>query len=306
MHPAFSVIFFTTLSGLGYGLLFWVGLQALLIPESLHADLALIGILLGLVLSSIGLLSSLAHLGRPERAWRAFSQWRSSWLSREGVLAVTVVPVALLLGVLLLAGETGWLMRASGLALAALALATVACTAMIYASLKPIPAWTHALVLPVYLAFALLSGGLACAALQAELAPMGLLVTLALGLFILLGMKLTYWRAIDAQPLPDAASVLGLPAGSQAERFEAPHTEGSYITREMVFALARRHRQRLRLFAGLMMFAAPLLGLLLAWLLRESDPRPGFALAALLLWLGALIERWLFFAEARHVVAVYY
>ncbi len=306
MHPAFSVIFFTTLSGLGYGLLFWIGLQALLLPDKLHGDLALIGIVLGLVLSSIGLLSSLAHLGRPERAWRSFSQWRSSWLSREGVLAIVVVPAAMLLGGLLLKGETGWLMRVSGLALAALTLLTVACTAMIYASLKPIPAWRHALVLPVYMAFALLSGALACTALQAERAPPLLMLSLALGLFVLLAMKLAYWRAIDAQRLPDAASAVGLPAGSQVGRFEAPQTEGSYITREMVFALARRHRTRLRLLAALMIFVAPLFGLALAWLLRESDARYGFALAAVLLWLGALLERWLFFAEARHVVSVYY
>lgn len=306
MHPAFSVIFFTTLSGLGYGLLFWIGLQALLLPDKLHEDLALIGIALGLVLSSVGLLSSLAHLGRPERAWRAFSQWRSSWLSREGVLAIAVVPAALVLGGLLLKGETGWLIRSGGLVLAALALITVACTAMIYASLKPIPAWTHGLVLPVYLVFALLSGALASAAVQAQFAPLWLLLALALGLFTLLGMKLAYWRAIDAQALPDAASAVGLPAGAQVGRFEAPHTEGSYITREMVFALARRHSPRLRLLAALMIGAAPLVGLALAWLLRDSDPRFGFALAVFLLWLGALLERWLFFAEARHVVAVYY
>jgi DMSO reductase anchor subunit len=306
MHPAFSVIFFTTLSGLGYGLLFWIGLQALLLPDKLHADLALIDIVLGLVLSSIGLLSSLAHLGRPERAWRALTQWRSSWLSREGVLAIVVVPAAILLAVLLLKSETGWLIRISGLLLAALALATVACTAMIYACLKPIPAWTHGLVLPVYLVFALLSGALACAAVQAERAPLWLLLALALGLLTLLGMKLAYWRAIDAQRLPEAASAVGLPAGAQVGRFEAPHTEGSYITREMAFALARRHSRRLRRIAAVMIAVAPLFGLALAWLLRESDPRPAFAIATGLLWLGALLERWLFFAEARHVVAVYY
>ena len=35
---------------------------------------------------------------------------------------------------------------------------------MIYASLKPIPAWRHRLVVPVYLVFALLTGGLALVA----------------------------------------------------------------------------------------------------------------------------------------------
>ena len=32
---------------------------------------------LALLLITAGLLSSLKHLGRPERAWRALSQWRS-------------------------------------------------------------------------------------------------------------------------------------------------------------------------------------------------------------------------------------
>jgi hypothetical protein len=52
---------------------------------------------MGGLLVSLGLLSSTFHLGHPERAWRAFSQWRSSWLSREGVAAVaTYLPAGLL------------------------------------------------------------------------------------------------------------------------------------------------------------------------------------------------------------------
>ncbi len=49
---------------------------------------------LALVLIGGGLLSSTLHLGNPQRAWRALSQWRSSWLSREGVMAMlTFVPL---------------------------------------------------------------------------------------------------------------------------------------------------------------------------------------------------------------------
>src|SRR5690606_25645575 len=91
MHPALSVIFFTTLSGAGYGLLAWLGLSLFMLHT--RADLMpmlqplyLWGLLAGLALSAAGLLSSLAHLGRPARAWRALSQWRTSWLSREGVV----------------------------------------------------------------------------------------------------------------------------------------------------------------------------------------------------------------------------
>src|SRR3546814_1133677 len=93
MHPALSVIFFTTLSGAGYGLLAWLGVSIALLNLRGQVPSALVGVqlaalLLGLVLSTIGLLISLGHLGQPLRAWRAFSQWRTSWLSREGVVSI--------------------------------------------------------------------------------------------------------------------------------------------------------------------------------------------------------------------------
>jgi len=71
MHPAYSVILFTTASGAGLGLLFWLGIaNALdLLPESSAFGYFSVG--LGLALLTVGLLSSTFHLGRPERAWRA-------------------------------------------------------------------------------------------------------------------------------------------------------------------------------------------------------------------------------------------
>src|SRR6476469_547153 len=86
MHPAFSVIFFTTASGAGFGLFAWLGLMAATgsLPSKLATGAMLV---VGAMFAVAGLFSSVAHLGQPTRAWRAFSQWRSSWLSREGVLA---------------------------------------------------------------------------------------------------------------------------------------------------------------------------------------------------------------------------
>ena len=97
MHPAYSVILFTTASGAGYGLLVWLALGGMLGLVPAERWLGIVGFGLAFALITAGLLSSTAHLGRPERAWRAFSQWRSSWLSREGVMAVaTYVPAGLL------------------------------------------------------------------------------------------------------------------------------------------------------------------------------------------------------------------
>src|SRR6476620_11629685 len=89
MHPAYSVIIFTTVSGAGFGLLIWLAFSLLFLEViPLQPLPGLIAFGLAFVLISIGLASSTLHLGRPERAWRAFSQWRTSWLSREGVVAV--------------------------------------------------------------------------------------------------------------------------------------------------------------------------------------------------------------------------
>lgn len=314
MHPALSVIFFTTLSGAGYGLLTWLGVSLALLhlrghgsPELQRLHLAVLAV--GFVLSTIGLLCSLGHLGQPQRAWRALSQWRTSWLSREGVASLVTAAIALVLGVLLyrpFAPTSAPLLGALGIVLAASALLTVVCTAMIYASLKPIPAWRHPLVVPVYLVFALATG----LALQFLLMtwiqhggnafPM-VLTLLAMGV-ALAAMKWLYWYETDRRGLPAArGDAIGLPERT-ATVFERPHTEASYVTGEMAFALARRHGDRLRWAATALLVAVPLLALVLG----AAAPTASLLLALAGLLGGAFLERWLFFAQARHLVTLYY
>ena len=312
MHPALSVIFFTTLSGAGFGMWCWLGLRIALGPPP--QGFAGLGwwLLLAVagVLAAAGLLASFWHLGKPLRAWRAFTQWRTSWLSREGVCAAACFPVAFALAYALpaLASGPAIATRALGLLLAGLAVATIYCTAMIYASLRTLPAWSHRLVPPVYLLYAALTGGLPLllvqglprSGLDAWLAPSLILVALALGV-----AKLAYWRDIDRQGLPaNRGDAVGLP-GRNVHVFERPHTEANYITREMGFVLARRHARPLRVLAWLASAPLPALAIGLAWL------SPGHALFALPAGLaaalvGAFVERWLFFAQARHVVTLYY
>ena len=320
MHPALSVILFTTLSGAGYGLLIWTALVALYARPG-DAGGLLVCALTGLVLATVGLLSSMLHLGKPARAWRAFSQWRTSWLSREGVMAVvTYIPALLLAGMAWLE----WLdpesvvFRSSGptvavlviaLATIACALATVVCTAMIYASLKPIPAWRHRLVVPVYLVFALLGGlALLAAILSAAAAlPAMRIVATALALLATLaaGLKLGYWRALDRTQLPaDRGDAVGLP-GRAVSVFERPHTEASYITREMAFVVARRHARRLRALALLLFTGVPLLAVYLT-MHAGLEMSWGWGAAAAAILAGSFVERWLFFAQARHMVTLYY
>jgi len=315
MNPALSVIFFTTLSGAGYGLLVWTAIGAWLQQP---ARGLLVSLLLALVLVSAGLLSSLAHLGQPQRAWRALSQWRTSWLSREGVAALVTYVPALCLAAALLPAMIAADARTSVVALGAAgvtcaivlvvaALATVACTAMIYASLKPIPAWRHRLVLPVYVLFALVCGGLLALSVTAPTGPGRLpaLLVAGVGAMALAACKWRYWRALDTTPLsPTRGDAVGLPMREVA-LFERPITEGNYITREMAFVLARKHARRLRALALVLIAGVPVACLLLGWAVAPLLATACGA-AALSALAGALVERWLFFAEARHLVTLYY
>lgn len=315
MNPALSVIFFTTMSGAGYGLLAWTALAAL--TGQAPARPLLASVLLALVLSTLGLLSSLFHLGKPGRAWRAFSQWRTSWLSREGVASLLTAAVAVALLAALLPGMLDAMalgapvhLGGAGLTVALLAIAcaiaTVYCTAMIYASLKPIPAWRHRLVPIVYLLFAVFTGGVLFRALlrlsdpQAGAMPLPL-VTLAVLLAV---FKLMYWRDIDRTPLPATrGDAIGLPR-RQVDVFERPHTEANYLTREMAFVVARRHARWLRALAVVLFGAVPVL-LLVTVLAGHATPALWW-FAAIAALGGAFVERWLFFAEAKHLVTLYY
>lgn len=325
MHPALSVIFFTTVSGIGYGLLFLAGIVVAIDPRVLDPIVTLLAVGLGMAFAVAGLTSSMLHLGRPQRAWRAFSQWRSSWLSREGVASVACFVPALALYVLVwqhaleiavgaLDAQAALAVRTSGIVLAACAVLTVFCTARIYTSLKTIAAWRNASVLPGYLLFALLgasawlwllltvtrSNG---ALVQADL-PMLVAILSAAGAVL----KRGYWKGIDtAAPVATAESATGLGRFGSVRGAEAPHTEENYLTHEMGFVLARRHAARLRVIALVLFAVLPVAASAAAMTLFSPSAGALCAVVAVLaIVAGTFVERWLFFAEAKHVVMLYY
>lgn len=304
MHPAASVILFTVSSGAGYGLLAIAGIGAALGLFANHAALGVIAVTLALVLVTSGLLSSTFHLGRPERAWRAVSQWRSSWLSREGVAALATYLPAGLLWLCLVGGlREGGLVGLLGLLSAVGAAATVWCTGNIYATLKPIRQWHTPWTTPVYLAFALSTGLLLWLGLWVLFGPpgrpFGLIAAALLAVGVTAAAKLAWLGA--AGPGPTRESALGLAGRGSARVLEPPHTGSNYLLEEMGFRIARRHAERLGRLMWLVGFVAPALLLLaaLAW-------APIALLAALPALLGAAVERWLFFAAATHSVMLYY
>lgn len=307
MRPSASVLLLTTLTGFGYGLLAWIGAgtASQLLPPSRYLTLG--GIALALALASAGLLASTFHLGRPERAWRAFSQWRSSWLSREGVASVLTYPVALGFAIAVYHHPHGVAARALGAASVLASAGTVFCTAMIYASLKPIRQWHNAYTAPGYLIHAALSGATLLALLCAVALgmPGAAALIAAVCAIIALGAKMLYWRHIDRQsPLATLAEAIGLPPGTAAKPLDAPHVTENFILREMGFALARRHAARLRRFVLAIGFAAPCALSVLAG--RNAMPLTATSIAVICVLIGLLTERWLFFAEATHVSALYY
>ena len=309
MHPAPSIIVFTTLSGMGYGLLVWLGVLAPLGLVALGPAAGIAGIVLALAFVTIGLLASAAHLGHPERAWRALSQWRSSWLSREGVASlVTYVPAVLFAAVWFVGGHTA-LWAAAGLASAAAAVATVACTAMIYRSLKPIRRWNNAWVVPNYLALAAATGGawlIAVLAVANEL-PRGLAVAAAIVLAVAWVLKVGYWRFIDRDRSgPTIGAATGLGRFGTVRVLDPPHSEENYLLKEMGFAIGRKHAAKLRSIALAAGFVVPVVLLLIMAVTGGAAAAAAAVLAALSATLGVLVERWLFFAEAKHSVTLYY
>lgn len=311
MHPAASVIFFTVASGAGYGLLAALGVLAALGSISPGAALGAAGFGLALGLVTAGLLSSTLHLGHPERAWRAFSQWRSSWLSREAVAAVaTYVPAVLLAAVFSLGGGPRWLLAVLGLATAAGAVATVACTAMIYRSLKPIHAWHNRLTVPGYLLIGAATGlALAHAVLAAFaeaaawVAGAGAIAALAAAFL----HKRAYWRFLDTTSGPATAeSATGLGHIGRVRLLDPPHTGTNYLMREMGYQVARKHAAVLRRLVLVGGFVVPAWAVAIGLGLSGAGTVAlGIAAAAAAL-AGALVERWLFFAEARHTTMLYY
>jgi len=313
MKPAVSIIFFTVSSGAGLGLLALVALCDAFAPGSLPAEALWRGALLGLALVAIGLASSVLHLANPKNAWRSFSRFKTSWLSREAVFAAALFPVSALYIVLVAqsVGGAGRILLA--LLACALAWAVLVCTAMIYASLKPIRQW-HTRWTPVnYVLLGHWSGGLLLWAIACAYAARSgpfLFVAGAFGLAAL-AAKLAYWHAIEdsAQALT-LERAIGVREGTRgpgpisaahARLLDVGHSHGTFLTREFGFELARRHARALR---GVALAAG--FGLPLAWLVVGSVRWQPALAAALCCIMGLLVERWLFFAEAKHTVRLYH
>ncbi len=320
MKPAFSVIFLTTLIGAGQGLflaLFAVELNAVFARHAApDPRLSAAGGIVALLLCAAGLFASFFHLGRPERAWRAATQWRTSWLSREvialpafmGVLALyTLVHFADANPILAtLAG--GAELRFStllGLLGVVLAFALFVCTGMIYASLRFLREWHSPLTVVNFILLGSASGFTLAAGLAAALDPArsGMLVAWAavLTLAALASHAATRVRNARLAPRSSLQTAIGIRHPRIVQKTQGA-MGGSFNTREFFHGKPAEFVSRIGQITIVAVFLVPLL-LLVAGGMGLPGAVP---LAFLVQFAGLLAERWLFFATARHPQNLYY
>lgn len=297
MHPAPSMIVFTVLTGVGLGMIVCTG-----VGLADHARWAVV--VLALLLTCVGGVASIGHLARPSAARFAFSQWRSSWLSREACLLLAALGAFSIYAALWLFGDLrvaplGWVC-------AILAVATVYATAMIYAQLRAVPRWSGTPTPTLFIATAL-TGGLLGVGAASGISGTGAPVELVLMALLAAAGIMVWWqtqaagarRGLDGSSMETAT---GLTGRGRVRLFEPPHTGPNYLLREMAFKVGRARAYQIRWFGALFGYLLPILFALLAlafgaWLLVP---------ALLSHILGILAMRWLFFAEAEHVQALYY
>ena len=299
MKPALSVIFFTVSSGAGLGLLVWL-LIASLMADHIRMDGATFykGALIAGLLITAGLVSSTLHLANRKNAIYSLARIKTSWLSREGLLAVLLYPLAALH---LAALHFGWpqITPITLWTLIATAIAILYCTGMIYGCLRTVPRWNTWMTPTKYVLFGLMSGAVLLPAVlslrPAEVGPVGkpmvAILLLALGLALYLAYLLKHPRAVHT--INDA---LGFKQGN-VRLLDVGHSHGTFLTNEFGFAVAREKARLLRWIAILCGFILPLL---LCYFTKW------FWAASFIGIAGLLVERWLFFAEAQHVVRLYH
>ncbi|WP_428604388.1 dimethyl sulfoxide reductase anchor subunit family protein [Sedimenticola sp.] len=322
MHPAFSVIFLTTLIGIGQGLflaLFTGQVYALanLIPVQESLGFYAVGSLVSLLFLLLGLIASVFHLGRPERAWRAVTQWRTSWLSREVIVLPFFMLLVFLYGVAHFFGMTEPLFTVSdtlpvdltlliGLLASVMAFALFICTAMIYASLKFLQEWHTPLTVTNYTLLGLASGFMFAAAASAyiDLGLVSLFGTWAV-IFTLLGAlsrgaSLVRNRALrNKYGLRTAIGVRHPNMKQLSQGFMG----GAFNTKEFFHGRTPGALKLIRWFFLLAVFPLPVVLIATAYSLESTSlPIAAFVLQ----YLGLIAERWYFFAEAKHPQNIYY
>lgn len=311
MNPAFSVVLFTTLAGTAQGLLLalfaldWAAKSRWLSALPSH-NTFVVGAGLAAGLATLGLIASFTHLGRPERAWRAASQWRTSWLSREVIVLPGFIGLCLAYGYSHHVGSpmSVWL----GALAAGAALLLFLCTGMIYVSIRFLREWATPLTPINFTLLGCASGFTLASAMATALEPL-VLQFWATGAFLCtllaLIVRLSLWQRMRTlAPKSNLQTAIGI-KHPKIKQTSQGFMGGSFNTKEFFHGRTPALLSALKRFCLVTAFGLPL-GVL--WLLvMQIQVALALLLAVLLLqWLGQLAERWLFFAQAQHPQNLYY
>ena len=303
MKPAWSVILLTTLIGTGQGLFLAAFAVDILRPGSAK-ELVLTSCVVSLLLLACGLVASFFHLGRPERAWRAASQWRTSWLSREVIVLPAFMVAVVMYGFLsFISFERSFLLFAGAVG-GILCLALFVCTGMIYACLKFLQEWHTPLTLLNYLLLGTASGFTLSVPVAViaypQFAGVLALAAFCVGALAYLSRCASLVRNARLRPKSTPATAIGVDHPRIVQKAQG-FMGGSFNTREFFHG-----RPQIVLRAArwtFLILAFPVPGLLLGW---GGGSLPAFVAAFAIQFAGLLAERWYFFAEARHPQNLYY
>jgi len=312
MHPAFSVIFFTVVSGAGYALISLLSLFnflnfGMLIDKNTFFIIAITSA----VLFTMGLISSTFHLANPKNAWRAFMRFKTSWLAREGLLAILFYPIlALYLYFIYIDMQINnfMLMQYYSFLIFTISTVIIYCTGMIYACLKTIPQWNT-----IWTPINYITIGFALAAmifffilnLNGYDTTSYENYTLSIIAFSL-ATKLTYYFVIRLPKynIADATNAAVKLKSTNVRLLDVGHTGGTFLTDEFGYKVAERKLFRIKILSIFSGFIIPFFLIYMYSFIYENIAL--CSLAIFLSFIGMISERWLFFAQAKHVVNLYH
>jgi DMSO reductase anchor subunit len=308
MHPAFSVIFLTTLIGAAQGLflaLYGTELFAIggLSTQELQS-FVITGSVVAFVLTALGLIASFFHLGHPERAWRSATMWRTSWLSRE------VIALPLFMAGLFVYGATHFLGLSGavvGSIVVVLCMALFICTGMVYVSIRFLQEWASPLTLVNYLLLGCASGLTLATALAALAGRSTLVSSYAMAAMVLTVLAAgsrgaSLLRNARLKPKSTIQSAIGIKHPRIVQKAQG-FMGGSFNTREFFHGKSPELLRSVKWSFLLLCFPVPVVCLALG---LSSGSSAWLLMAVIVQYVGLLAERWFFFAQANHPQNLYY
>ena len=322
MHPAFSVIFLTTLIGVGQGLFLALftgqSYSAVeLVPSQDSATFYGIGAIIALFFLIGGLIASVFHLGRPERAWRAAAMWRTSWLSREVIILPTVMFLVFVYSIMhffgwdtvLYTSKTGTTLQLSLVVGAVGMIATFLlfiCTSMIYATIKFLQEWACALTVVNYLLLGTASGFTLAAAFASANAPDLLALYGNWAIIITASAFITRAGSLIRNARLKAKSTIQSAIGIRHPKIQQKAMGmqgGSMNTRDFFHHKTATFMKIIKWSFMILVFPVPII---LLWVGIDSGSTSILLGAFIIQYIGLIAERWFFFAQANHPQNLYY